>query len=67
MKKHIEELLIQSLLHLKRDGIVAADIDVEPQLERTRSVEHGDYASNLAMVLARDAKQPPRELAQKNH
>ncbi|MEE4175061.1 MAG: arginine--tRNA ligase [Xanthomonadales bacterium] len=64
MKKHIEELLIQSLLHLKRDGVIPADSDVEPQLERTRSVEHGDYASNLAMVLAKTAGRPPRELAQ---
>ncbi len=64
LKKHIEELLIQSLLHLKRDGIVPADMDIEPQLERTRSVEHGDYASNMAMVLAKAAGKPPRELAQ---
>jgi arginyl-tRNA synthetase len=64
LKKHIEELLIQSLLHLKRDGIIPADTDAEPQLERTRSVEHGDYASNLAMVLAKAAGRPPRELAQ---
>ena len=64
MKKHIEELLIQALLHLKRDGIVPKDTSIEPQLERTRSVEHGDYASNLAMVLAKTAGRPPRELAQ---
>lgn len=64
MKKHVEELLIQSLLHLKRDGIVPADTDIQPQLERTRSVEHGDYASNMAMVLAKIAGRPPRELAQ---
>ncbi len=64
MKKHIEELLIQSLLHLKRDGIVPRDTEIQPQLERTRSVEHGDYASNMAMVLAKVAGRAPRELAQ---
>ena len=64
MKKHIEELLIQSLLHLKRDGIVPRDTEIQPQLERTRSVEHGDYASNMAMVLAKAAGRAPRELAQ---
>jgi len=64
LKEHIEELLIQSLLHLKRDGILPADDDTAPQLERTRSVEHGDFASNLAMVLAKSARRPPRELAQ---
>jgi len=41
-----------------------ADFDLEPQLERTRSAEHGEFASNLALVLTKVAKMPPRELAQ---
>ncbi len=64
LKDHIEELLTQALLHLKRDGILPKDCETVPQLERTRSPEHGEFASNLAMVLAREAKIPPRELAQ---
>lgn len=65
MKEHVEELLIQALLHLIRDGVLQADCDVIPQLERTRSPEHGEFASNLSMVLAKQAGIPPRELAQK--
>lgn len=34
------------------------------QLERTRSPEHGEFATNLAMVYAKPAGKPPRELAQ---
>lgn len=64
MKEHIEELLVQSLLHMKRDKLLPADIDVSPTLERTRSPEHGEFASNLAMVLAKKANKPPQELAQ---
>ena len=64
MKEHIEELLIQSLLHLIRDGVLTADCDVAPQLERARSPEHGEFASNLAMILAKRSGMPPRELAQ---
>lgn len=64
MKEHIEELLIQALLHLIRDGVLTADCEVVPQLERARSPEHGEFASNLAMVLAKRAGMPPRELAQ---
>jgi len=64
LKEHVEELLIQALLHLIRDGVLQADCDVIPQLERTRSPEHGEFASNLAMVLAKKAGMPPRELAQ---
>jgi arginyl-tRNA synthetase len=63
LKNHIEELLLQALLHLKRDGVVPADTDLRPQLERTRSVEYGDYAANLAMVLAKPAGRAPRDLA----
>jgi arginyl-tRNA synthetase len=64
LKEHIEELLIQSLLHLKRDGVLPKDCDETPQLERTRNPDHGEFASNLAMVLTRKAGKPPRELAQ---
>ena len=64
MKEHIEELLIQALLHLIRDGVLSADCDIVPQLERTRSPEHGEFASNLAMVLAKRTGMAPRELAE---
>ena len=33
-------------------------------MERPRNPEHGDYASNLALQLAKPTKTPPRELAQ---
>lgn len=49
---------------MKRDKLLPADIDVQPQLERTRNADHGEFASNLAMVLAKPAGKPPRELAE---
>ncbi|MDX2418147.1 MAG: arginine--tRNA ligase [Xanthomonadales bacterium] len=64
MKEHIEELLIQALLHLVRDELLSADCEIAPQLERTRTPEHGEFASNIAMVLAKRAGFPPLELAQ---
>jgi arginyl-tRNA synthetase len=64
VKEHLEELLAQSLLHLERDGVLPAGADSEIQLERTRSPEHGEFASNLAMVYAKKVGMPPRELAQ---
>lgn len=64
MKEHIEELLIQSLLHLIRKGVLKEECDIVPQLERTRTPEHGEFSSNIAMVLAKRAGMPPRELAQ---
>jgi arginyl-tRNA synthetase len=64
LKEHIEELLIQSLLHLIRKGVLKADCDIVPQLERTRTAEHGEFSSNIAMVLAKRAGKPPRDIAQ---
>jgi len=64
LKDHIEELMIQALLHLIREGVLSDDCDITPQLERTRTPEHGEFASNLAMVLAKRAGLTPRDLAQ---
>ena len=36
----------------------------EPALERPRLPEHGDWATNVAMVLAKAAKAPPRKVAE---
>jgi len=38
--------------------------DLPLTLERPKQASHGDYASNLAMQLARQLKQPPRSIAQ---
>jgi len=64
LKEHIEELLIQALLHLIREGVLSADCEITPQLERARSPEHGEFASNVAMVLAKRAGMKPRDLAE---
>jgi arginyl-tRNA synthetase len=64
VKEHIEELLAQSLLHLQRDGVLPGDAAPVIQLERTRTPEYGEFASNLAMVLSKPAGMLPRELAQ---
>jgi len=64
VKEHIQELLSQSLLHLKRNGILKLDQEPLIHLERTRSQDHGDFATNLAMTLAKHSNLPPRELAQ---
>ena len=64
MKDILSDLLKQACIALQNDGILPADLALpEPQIEHTRDPAHGDYASNLAMALARAAKQPPRELA----
>ncbi len=57
-KSHIESLFAQAL------HAVAPDHAVSIVLERPRQAQHGDYACNLAMQLARTLKRNPREIAQ---
>lgn len=64
MKAHIQELILQALDHLKREDKLPADLEPVVQVERPRKVEHGDYASNIAMLLTKIARRPPLELAQ---
>ncbi|WP_146907881.1 arginine--tRNA ligase [Arenimonas daejeonensis] len=64
MKDHIRELVAQSLLDLRRHGRLGQELATPDfVIERTKSREHGDYASNIALLLAKPAGMKPRELA----
>ena len=65
MKQKIEELILQAVEILKAEGIPGLEIIPQLTIERTRDPQHGDFASNLALMLAKPAKANPRELAQK--
>ncbi|MGD8642511.1 MAG: arginine--tRNA ligase [Gammaproteobacteria bacterium] len=65
MKHKLQYLITEALEQLKRDDILPADFQADVQIERTRDPSHGDYASNIAMMLAKVAKRNPRELAEK--
>jgi arginyl-tRNA synthetase len=65
VKDHIRELVAQSVLDLRRHGRLAQELATPDfVIERTRSREHGDYASNIALLLAKPAGMKPRELAE---
>ena len=64
MKETLTQALAAALETLVADGCVPADHGVEIQVTRARDREHGDFASNLAMQLARPAKSKPRDLAE---
>ena len=65
MKQHLSQLLSQALEALQSGGVLPADTATKIQLERTRDRKHGDFASNLAMVLCKQARSKPRDLAEK--
>jgi arginyl-tRNA synthetase len=65
VKEHLRELVAQALLDLRRQDRIPADLATPDYvIERTKSREHGDYATNIALLLAKPAGMKPRELAE---
>lgn len=64
MKEHVAKLLRDAVEGLKADGALPADVDPEIQVNRPKDAAHGDWATNVALVLAKPTGRTPRELAQ---
>ena len=65
MKDSIRHLIQQALDRLTADGVLPAGLSPTIQVENTKDKSHGDFASNIAMMLAKPAGLKPRELAEK--
>ncbi|WP_296591788.1 arginine--tRNA ligase [Methylophaga sp.] len=64
MKDQLKELIESALASLIAQQSLPADVSsADVQLERTKDRSHGDFASNIAMVLAKPAKMNPRQIA----
>lgn len=64
MKAHLTELLSIAAKSLNTDSISADSLPLDIQLERPKNTDHGDFSSNLAMMLARPLRQNPRAIAE---
>jgi arginyl-tRNA synthetase len=65
MKTIVTKLVQDALAALPELADAAADLALETTVERTRDPEHGDFATNVAMRLAKPVRMNPRELAAK--
>ena len=66
MKSELQHLVGAALEALRAEGILGDDQSEQaPQIERTRDPSHGDFATNIAMVLAKRARTKPRDLAER--
>lgn len=63
MKEHLELLVRAAIKKLQEKGHLGADLDISIQIERARDRQFGDFACNIAMVLAKIAGLKPRDLA----
>ena len=65
MKDSIRHLIQQALDRLTAEGVLPAGLTPAIQVENTKDKSHGDFASNIAMMLAKHAGMKPRDLAEK--
>ena len=63
MKSLVEKLLAEALQALPELAELVGDLSLLSTIERTRDSAHGDFASNIAMRLAKPARRSPRDLA----
>jgi arginyl-tRNA synthetase len=65
LKAHLTELLGIAAKSLSADSAGADPGVLGIQLERPKNPEHGDFSTNLAMLLAKPLRQNPRAIAEK--
>ncbi|MGM0595351.1 MAG: arginine--tRNA ligase, partial [Pseudomonadota bacterium] len=65
MKHHLQELVKSALHDLTSSGALECELPARITIERTRDKSHGDFACNIAMVLAKPARSKPRDLAER--
>jgi arginyl-tRNA synthetase len=66
VQRELAELFRNGLVEAAAAGALALDPDAipEPTLDRPRLAEHGDWATNVALALAKAAMAPPRAVAE---
>lgn len=63
MKDTIISLLEGAVDALKHQGVLPDDLKPTIKVDPTKDKAHGDYATNLALMLAKPSGMKPRELA----
>lgn len=65
MKDHIATLLTRALDIVRRDDDWPDELGADVEVENARDKAHGDFASNIALKLAKRAGYQPRDLAER--
>jgi arginyl-tRNA synthetase len=63
LKEQLRKLITVALSSLHQEGVLINYEADRIQVERTRDKRYGDFASNITMILAKEARQNPRDLA----
>lgn len=63
MKTALQNRIQQALDHLRTKEALAIPDAVSVNVEHAKNKEHGDYATNIALVLSKQVKMAPRDFA----
>ena len=63
MKEQLQNLLTKCIGDLIDQGVIS-EMPSKIRLDHTKDKSHGDYATNIALILAKQANVNPKELAQ---
>ena len=63
MKEQLQQLLFKSLNALHSDGVIT-EVPTHIRLDHAKDKKHGDYATNIALSLSKQAKCAPNVLAE---
>ena len=64
MKKNIEQLIKEALSALQAEGTLLEDFSSRVQVTSPKNHDHGDFSTNIALLIAGVLKKQPREMAQ---
>ncbi len=64
MQTQIANLISTAIANLQTSGNISEDLSADVHVTRSKDKTHGDFACNVALQLAKQAKMPPRELAE---
>ena len=64
LKHAIEELVSRAIESLAGGELPAEVGGTRPHIERARDARHGDFATNVAMTMAKSARRAPRQIAE---
>ena len=65
IKRQLADLITQALQSVQAAGDLALDALPAVSLERPKNRDHGDWATGVALALAKTAGLPPREVAER--
>ena len=64
MKDTIAQLIETAISALQADNTLPADLNYRVMVDNTKDKSHGDFATNIALMLAKQASTSPRALAE---